>query len=238
MANHQRSRRGRGLAVRLAIPLLAFALTHCGGKANAPRAAATGESTAGESAAGESSTEPSANGGSSAADSAGQAGRANDSTIVLPTGGSATTLDCNTLDDPISPSTATIFAANPPEPQGGAISNGIYRLTKREDYVGPGGDKSRAPNSASGMLAITQSTEVSADVQITWMELSGELPTHTLWSETVAVTGTTYAYTVTCPTRDSTETGSLSFTATADELIWFAPLPGGGTRVQTFEREQ
>ena len=56
----------------------------------------------------------------------------------------------------------------------------------------------------------------------------------------IVVTGTSYAYTVTCTTdtqEASTAPGSVSFTATMDQLIRFYPLTGGATRVETFERE-
>ena len=87
---------------------------------------------------------------------------------------------------------------------------------------------------------IGASTGVSADLQISWLERGGELPLWIEQNQTIVVTGTSYAYTVTCTTDTqevSTAPGSVSLTATMDQLIRIYPITGGATRVETFERE-
>jgi hypothetical protein len=71
---------------------------------------------------------------------------------------------------------ATVIAEAPPKPEGGTLLNGLYHLTKREDFVGPTGDTNRSLRSAQATLAISASTGVSADVRLYWFEPSGELP--------------------------------------------------------------
>ena len=174
--------------------------------------------------------------------SAGLADHWLDAGIAIPDGGAPASLadHCNGLSYSSPRITWSVIADNPPAPKGGAISNGTYHSTKREDFVGPGGSSSTTPNRPGLALVISASTGVSADLQISWQERGGELP---LWSEqnqTIVVTGTSYAYTVTC-TTDAQEVltmpGSVPFTATMDQLIRFYPNTGGGTRVETFERE-
>ncbi|HEY3256677.1 MAG TPA: hypothetical protein VGJ91_22120 [Polyangiaceae bacterium] len=225
------------LAVCLAAPLLVLSLTSCGGKANDRHTASGGESVGGET-----STEPTANGGSSGLGSAGLADLGLAGGITVPVGGAPASRPdhCNGLSYSAPRITWSVIADNPPAPKGGAISNGTYHSTKREDFVGPGGSNSTIPNSVGRALVISASTGVSADLQITWQERGGELPLWIEQNQTIVVTGTSYAYTVTCTTDTQealTAPGSVSFTATMDQLIRFYPITGGATRVETFERE-
>lgn len=165
-----------------------------------------------------------------------------DGGIAMPAGGAPASLadHCNALSYSPPRISWSVIADNPPAPKGGAISNGTYHLTKREDFVGPGGSSSTTPNSAGRALVISASTGVSADLQIGWRERGGELPLWIEQNQTIVVTGTSYAYTVTCTTDTrevSTSPGSVSFTATMDQLIRIYPITGGATRVETFERE-
>jgi hypothetical protein len=223
------------IAVCSAAPLLVLALTYCGGKANDRHTASGGESVGGKG-----STEPTANGGSSVLGSAGLSDLGLDGGIVIPVGGApASPPDhCNGLSYSAPSITWSVITDNPPAPKGGAISNGTYHSTKREDFVGPGGSRNTIPNSAAHALVISASTGVSADLQISWLERGGELPLWIEQNQTIVVTGTSYAYTVTC-TTDTQEVApaSVSFTATMDQLILIYPITGGATRVETFERE-
>jgi hypothetical protein len=225
-----------GLGVCLAALLLVLALTYCGGKANDRHTASGGESVGGES-----STEPTANGGSSVLGSAGLAHFGLDSGIVIPVGGAPASVPdhCNQLSYSPPRITWSVIPDNPPAPKGGAISNGTYHLTTREDFVGPGGSRSTIPNSGQS-LVISASTGVSADLQLSWLERGGELPLWIEQNQTIVVTGTSYAYTVTCTTdrqEVSSAPGAVSFTATMDQLIRILPISGGATRVETFERD-
>jgi hypothetical protein len=226
-----------GLAVCVAALLLALAMTSCGGKANDRHTASGGESVGGES-----STEPTANGGSSVLGSAGLVDLGLGGGIAIPVGGAPASLpdQCNGLSYSPPRITWSVIADDPPTPKGGAISNGTYHLIKREDFVSPGGSSSAIPNSAGRALVISASTGVSADLQISWQERGGELPLWIEQNQTIVATGTSYAYTVTCTTdtqEGSTAPGSVSFTATMDQLTRIYPITGGATRVETFERE-
>lgn len=224
-----------GVAVCLAAPLLALALTHCGGKANDNYAASGGESVGGTS-----SSEPTKNGGSSVLGGAGLANARPDDGIVIPVGGAPASLPghCNGLSYTAPNVAWAIIPGNPPTAKGGAISNGTYHLTRREDFVGPGAATSVDPSGASSALVISASTGVSADLQISWLARGGELPHSDEETRTIVVTGTSYAYAVTCTTDVfAAASGSVSFTATMDQLICIYPVTGGTTRVDTFERD-
>ena len=241
VSTHQPSRKFEagafeGLALRLSLPLLALALTHCGGKERSGQPSSGGASVSGDSSAG-SSTESESRAGS-AAGGAGLPSRPMDDGTLIDVGGApASTPTCNALQTNERAST-TVIAEAPPKPEGGTLLNGLYHLTKREDFVGPTGDTNRSLRRAQATLAISASTGVSADVQLYWFEPFGELPLPVGQNETVVVTGTSYAYTVTCATpRGSTAPGEVPFTATADELLWIYPTNDGATRVETFQRE-
>jgi len=220
------------LAVYLATPLLALALTHCAGKASHDPTSNGGQNSAGTSSAGAP-----AGGGSSAV---GGADPGLDGSIVVPIGDEPASPppQCNALERNTSPITRRIVADNPPEPQGGVISNGIYHLTEREDFVGPSGSSSVTSERAFAILAISASTGVTADLQISWRERGGELPLTVEQSQTIVVSGSAFAYTVTCSTElGYSDPGSLPFTATPDQLIWFHSYGDAITRVDTYTRE-
>ena len=165
-----------------------------------------------------------------------------DGGITIPIGGAPASLPdhCNGLSYSPPRITWSVIADYPPAPKGGAISNGTYHSTKREDFVGPGGSSSTIPNGPGRALVISASTGVSADLQISWLERGGELPLWIEQNQTIVVSGTSYAYAVTCTTDTqevSTAPGSVFFTATMDQLIRFYPIAGDATRVETFERE-
>ena len=113
------------VAIAWLAPLLGFAVTQCGGKATDSQPAAAGPSSAGAS-----SPEPATpSGGAAPVGGLGQAGVPSDSNILLPPGELPSSSDCNSLSE-VSPSvTATLVAAEPPAPQGGTLSNGLYHLS-------------------------------------------------------------------------------------------------------------
>ena len=213
-------------------PLLTLALTHCGG------AASNGPSPdGGSSSAGESSSAFTAAGGSSGVGSGGQAGPSMQGSLIMPDA-DAGTPHCNELADSAPLVRASVVVDDPPTPQGGLIANGVYYLSKREDFVGLDARSSARPHTAQGSLVISGSTDVGAELQLRWMEVFGELPIPVSLNETVTIAGTSYIYTVTCglPVA-SAASGSISFTATANELLWIYPDANGGTLVDTFQRE-
>jgi len=110
----------------IAQPLLALALTHCGGKESHAEPAAAGASTGGAAAGANT-------GGAAAGGSAGQVAVSFGGNLVVPVGGAPPSLDCNALDDTRSSVISTAIADDPPKPQGGTLSNGFYRLSKLED---------------------------------------------------------------------------------------------------------
>ena len=220
----------RWLAVRLAAPLLAFAAMRCGGKAQ------HSEPTTAEASGG--------GGGSSGASTQngwnqfGSAGTSDEHLIVIPDGGASGTFDCNTISDWSPRVISAVIGSDPPAPQGGTISNGFYRLSKVEYFIGPDGDSSRYLDQLWASLYVSASTDLGADLQIKWEWLDGELPIPVEQSQTIVITGTSYAYAVTCTTdRGSMEPGSIAFTATPNELVWIVPGADGNTRVSTFTRE-
>jgi len=220
------------LALRVAAPLLAFAVIHCGGQANRGEPAGAGASGGGASSIGGSPE-----GGASQFLSAGRSWM-DEHEIVIPDGGAPDTYDCNALSDWPPAVSSTFSTGEPPTPQGGSISNGFYRLTKVEVFVGPDGDISQYPDRLGATLAISASSNVGADLQLNWVWMMGELPRPVEQSQTIITAGTSYAYTVTCTTdRAATEPGSIAFTATTDELAWIVPQADGNTRVSTFTRE-
>ena len=90
-------------------------------------------------------------------------------------------------------------------------------------------------------LAISASTRAGAELQIDREQVSGELPLPVHQNQTIVITGTSSAYTVTCTTgRGSPEAGAMSFTASPAELVWIYPPSGpsgSATRVATFTRD-
>lgn len=240
----QRAR--KGIAVCWVAPLLALALTHCGGNSrNEPlgssQAGSVGTTIAGAASGGERSTEHGAISGSSAGGSAGRTGDAIeiDPSLIDPAGGQDTPGACNGLAFGASAARASVVVDAPPEPQGGAILDGTYNLTKHEEFVGIAGGGSNFTHSAFGTLVISESTGDRAQLQLAWEENQGELPIPFSQSQTIATTGTVYDYTVTCMQASSSPSaGSLFYTATVDQLIWIYPASGGVTRVETFTRNQ
>ncbi|HET7541243.1 MAG TPA: hypothetical protein VFK05_15300 [Polyangiaceae bacterium] len=210
-------------------PLLTLVLTHCGGRASGTSQSAN----AGSSAAGEAASEATATSGSS-----GLAGGAapdlspGDHTIIVDA--DAGTPICNSLGDTIIV-TPRITWDNPPTPQGGMIANGFYYLSKREDYVGLAAVSNARPGAASAALVISESTGGSAQAQLRWMDVIGELPYPVRLSEAITLRGTSYDYTVTCGLPAAS--GSMSFTATPNQLLWIYPDSDGGTMVDTFQRQ-
>ena len=153
-------------------------------------------------------------------------------------GGDLPPSSCNGLDAFSESVTSTMFAADPPRPQGGSIANGVYHLTRIEDFVGASGSTNEPRRQKLGRLYISASTDSTADLQLAWLDNFGELPLPIEQNLSLVITGTSYAYTVTCSTARGLEApGSTSFTASTNELILIFPGPGGVTRVETFARE-
>jgi len=148
---------------------------------------------------------------------------------------------CNALSVFAESAISTTTAADPPTPQGGTIANGVYHLTRIEDFVGATGRTNARPRPKLARLYISASTNFSADMQLTWLDDFGELPLPIEQNLTLVIAGTSYAYAVTCVTsRGLDAPGSTSFTASANELILIYPgasAASGGTRVETFTRE-
>jgi len=144
--------------------------------------------------------------------------------------------ECNTFS--FSPIIEPIVAAGePPKPQGGALANGVYYLSKREVFLGLDAGSHARPHAALGALIISGSNGVSAEGQISWMEVRGELPLPTSLNVAITVTEASFDYTVTCGGGLAFATsGSIPFTATASELLWIHPDPSG-TLVDTFQRQ-
>ncbi|HEY0463235.1 MAG TPA: hypothetical protein VGC79_03455, partial [Polyangiaceae bacterium] len=116
--------------------------------------------------------------------------------------------------------------------------NGIYHLSNVEDYVAPGVMRSPLTSHRRSRIILSASTGLSAEMQINWMDVDGELPLPVEQNQSLLVTGTSYDYTVTCTTqRGSSAPGSLSFTANANELVQIHPDFEGVTRVETFTRQ-
>jgi len=212
--------------------LLAFALTHCGGKAGGGQ-----PESGGASVAGQNSAATSAGGGSSSGGSAGTGTPWIEVPAITSAAGSSAGSECNTVDEG-DKSDAAVIAGDPPKPEGGTITNGLFHLTRHEVYVGRNGNTDRSVSRARSSLLISGSTGATADLQFTWLESTGELPRPFKQSQTLVVSGTSYTYTVTCSSELAfAQGGSLSFTATAGELIWIQSASDGATYVDTFERK-
>ena len=219
---------GRGFG--LPVMLLAFALAHCGGKQSSGQ-----PESGGASIAGESSVMSSAGSGSS---SGGSAGQGNIQLDPGSTSGGSDVSACNALDDLGSSVSATVIANDPPKPEGGTIPNGLFHLIRREVFVGRNGNRDKSVIRATRTLLVSASTGTSADLQLVWLENPGELPHLATQNQTLVVSGTSYDFTVTCSSELAfAQGGTLSFTATAHELIWISPASDGATYVDTFERQ-
>jgi hypothetical protein len=234
-----------GRALFWAAPLLALAVTHCGGKEShgqpaGDEASVGGASVAGASVGGASVAGASVAGasvaGASALGNAGQTSPSIDVGLIDSVGGYPPS-ECNAVGEISGSIILTSVADNPPTPEGGAISDGLYHLSKLEDFVGPGGG-SRYPEHWRASLVVSTSTDVSAYLQFNWEEYDGELPTPVEQNETIVIAGTSYTYTVACTTaRLGSESGTVSFTATRDQLIEISPRVDGITRVSTYTRD-
>jgi len=159
-----------------------------------------------------------------------------DPDLIVPVGDAGTTT-CNALSAFSKSFNPSLVGDQPPEPLGGMIADGVYYLSKREGFVGSDAGTARRPYDASGTLVISGSTGLSADAQISWVEFIGELPLQIATNFTIMVRGTSFDYTLTCGNQlIRASSGSMPFTATANQLLWFYP-DASGTLVDTFERQ-
>jgi hypothetical protein len=222
-----------GRALRMAALLLAFGMTQCGGKG------VGGQPEGGRASfAGQGSGATSASSGSSTGGGAGQLFVPIDSGSLIDAGEVPAVRNCNALSEWGEFATSVFVVGDAPKPQGGTITDGTFRLTGREAFVARDSNSSGTRSQTSSTLVISASTGASADLQLVWMELSGELPHAVRESQSLVVSGTSYDYTITCPSQlASGGSSSLSFTATANELIWIRPVSDTVTYVETFTRQ-
>jgi hypothetical protein len=121
--------------------------------------------------------------------------------------------NCNTLvaDGPAVAPTAA--AETPPSPSGGAVSDGTYALTALKVFTT---QPIPAMGTASGIFQIMGSTLQAVQI------LNGQ-EKHT--TSTVAISGTSFTLTDTCPAPSSPT--SYPFTATSTDLFVYASTPLG-----------
>ncbi len=140
------------------------------------------------------------------------------------TAGTCTPLSCSPVANTFTQIQETRVAAAPPTPLGGTIIDGVYDLTARIIYTGPGGITGTQPSPYAGMNVISGGT---LQAVIAYGQSPSQPVTPTV--VTYSLVGTTY--TVTSSVCGGGEVGyTLGYTATATELRTLAASgPSMGT---------
>ncbi len=197
---------------------LLVGVVHCGGASDAvPEAAATS-----------SPTTPAPSGSATA-----EAPAAIDAGTVAPTttaDASTSSGTCEAMTNDATPITAVdMIASAAPAPTGGTIQDGTYHLTGLTLFVGTTGTAGQIPLTLAGTARVQGNV---VDQALDGTGFDGKAISERT-RETIATTGTSVTYTMTCP---ASKTRSGTYSATSTSMTLFLVNDLGQTVGYTYTR--